>query len=135
MKKIIVVSLLSLIIFGVISTLVYENTWAGFKYKFVLGSLNGLIPFVMGTTLYHFILLALQRKMVILNTFLAQICLATLISFILVVLVVAFGNFFDGTSNKTFGEEIWRDAGFGLGAGITVGCLYYLVSKMTTTKG
>lgn len=122
MKRIIVVSLFSLIIFGVINTLILENTWAGFRYRFVLGSINGIIPFMIGTAIYHVALRMLEKRISGINSFLSQLCLGVLVSLVIMFLFVIM-------EGKPIIKALIADSTFILGAGIVVSVVYYLVAK------
>ena len=129
MKKILIVSLLSLIIFGIINTLVFENTWNGFKHRFFLGFLSGIIPFFIGTCVYHFVLKVLRSRATFLDSLLGQIGIGILISSILMILFIIVDKVFYASDNKSIFESIRADAGFIFGSGVTVSVIYYFATN------
>ena len=134
MKKILIVSLLSLITFGIFYTMLHETTWSAIRYKFVLGFFGALIPFFIIVIVYHLILQALLRKFNYLQSLFPQICLGIFISLVLTILYMVFeGNYF-GSSDSSFFDTLKRDASFILGAGVIISIIYYYVTLFFEKK-
>lgn len=131
LKKILITTLLSLLILGAVSTLIRENTWNGFKYRFVLGTFNGFLPFLIGTIIYHFFLKSLSIKVMMFKTLVGQVVLGLVLSFTFATLFILVDYNY---GNLSFTEILERELELIIGMGLSISIVYYLVDRFLIKK-